>query len=129
MLLADTSFLDALWWMLIFFFWVMYFWIFIMVVSDLFRRHETSGVKKAVWLIFLILVPLVGVLVYLIANNDDMAKRNVQAAQKQKQEFDQYVQNVAGGSADEISKAKGLLDSGAISQAEFDQIKAKALAS
>ncbi len=128
MLVADTSFLDALWWMLVFFFWVMYFWIFITVVMDLFRRHDTSGVKKAVWIIFLIFVPLLGVLIYLIVNNDDMAKRNIEAAQRQKQDFDQYVQSVSSGSsAEEIAKAKQLLDSGAITQAEFDALKAKAL--
>ncbi len=101
----------------------------ITIFADVFRRHDIGGGKKTAWIVFTILVPFIGVFSYLIANSDDMAKRNIEAAQAQQAQFDQYVQSVSGGSAAEIEKAKQLLDSGAITQAEFDAIKAKALAS
>ncbi len=128
---ADYPFLDVLWTMLVFFGWVIWFWLLITVFADLFRRHDASGGKKVLWMIFVIFVPFIGVFAYLIANGDDMAKRNVRQAQAQQAQFDDYVKTVAssGGAADEIDKAKKLLDSGAISQAEFDAIKTKALAS
>jgi hypothetical protein len=127
---ADYPFLDILWTMLIFFLWIAWFWILITVFADIFRRDDTSGVGKVLWIIFVILVPFLGVFVYLIANHDGMTKRNIERAQSQKAQMDDYVRSVAGGSggaAAEIEKAKGLLDSGAITQAEFDAIKAKAL--
>ncbi len=126
---ADYPFLDILWTMLIFFLWIAWFWILITVFADIFRRHDTSGVGKVLWLIFVILVPFLGVFVYLIANHDGMTKRNIERAQSQQAHMDDYVRSVAssGGAAAEIEKAKGLLDSGAITQAEFDSIKAKAL--
>jgi putative oligomerization/nucleic acid binding protein/phospholipase D-like protein len=126
---ADYPFLDILWTMLIFFLWIAWFWILITVFADIFRRHDTSGVGKVLWLIFVILVPFLGVFVYLIANHDGMTKRNIERAQSQQAQMDDYVRSVAssGGAAAEIEKAKGLLDSGAITQAEFDSIKAKAL--
>ncbi len=130
MLLAyDYPFLDILWTMLIIFAWVIWFWILITCFVDLFRRKDASGFKKVIWVIFMICVPFLGVLIYLLANHDGMADRSIQQAQAQQEQFDQYVKQTAGGSAAEIEKAKGLLDSGAISQAEFDSIKAKALAS
>jgi hypothetical protein len=115
--------------MLIFFAWVIWFWLLITVFADIFRRRDIGGGMKAVWIVFTIVLPYLGVLVYLIANHDSMAERNVRQAQAQRAEFDQYVQSVAGsgGAAAEIEKAKGLLDSGAITQAEFDAMKAKAL--
>jgi hypothetical protein len=99
------------------------------VFADIFRRHDTSGFGKVLWLIFVILVPFLGVFVYLIANHDGMTKRNIERMQSQQAQMDDYVRSVAagGGAAGEIEKAKGLLDSGAITQAEFDSIKAKAL--
>jgi hypothetical protein len=126
---ADYPFLDVLWTMLIFFAWVIWFWLLITVFADIFRRRDIGGGMKAVWIVFTIVLPYLGVLVYLIANHDSMAERNVRQAQAQRAEFDQYVQSVAGsgGAAAEIEKAKGLLDSGAITQAEFDAIKQKAL--
>ena len=126
---ADYPFLDILWTMLIFFLWIAWFWILITVFADIFRRHDTSGFGKVLWLIFVILVPFLGVFVYLIANHDGMTKRNIERMQNQQAQMDDYVRSVAagGGAAAEIEKAKGLLDSGAISQAEFDSIKAKAL--
>ncbi len=130
MLAADYPFLDVLWTMLIFFLWVIWFWILITVFIDLFRRKDTSGVSKVLWIIFVILVPFLGVFVYLLVNHDGMADRNIAQAQAQRSQMDQYVRETAGsgGAAAEIEKAKGLLDSGAISQQEFDAIKAKALA-
>ena len=126
---ADYPFLDILWTMLIFFLWIAWFWILITVFADIFRRHDTSGFGKVLWLIFVILVPFLGVFVYLIANHDGMTKRNIERMQSQQAQMDDYVRSVAGsgGAAAEIAKAKGLLDSGAITQAEFDSIKAKAL--
>ncbi len=130
MLAADYPFLDILWTMFIFFLFVIWIWILITVFVDIFRRKDTSGFAKAAWIIFVILLPYLGVLIYLIANHDGMADRNLAHIQKQQQATDAYIQTVAGsgGAAGEIEKAKGLLDSGAITQAEFDAIKAKALA-
>ena len=130
MLAADYPFLDVLWTMLIFFLWIIWFWILITVFIDLFRRKDTSGVSKVLWIIFVILVPFLGVFIYLLVNHDGMADRNIAQAQAQRAQMDQYVRDTAGsgGAAAEIEKAKGLLDSGAISQSEFDAIKAKALA-
>jgi hypothetical protein len=129
-LAADYPFLNILWSMIIFFAWVAWIWVLVMIVSDLFRRHDKSGMGKAVWLVFLILIPFVGVLAYLIANGNGMAQRNAERTQAAQAQFTDYVQSVAanGGSANEIAKAKELLDSGAISQPEFDQLKAKVLA-
>ena len=130
MLIADYTFLEGLWWMFVFFAWVIWFWLLITVFADIFRRRDTSGFSKVLWIIFVIILPFLGVFVYLIANHEGMADRNVERAQSQQAQMDQYVKSVAGGggSAAEIEKAKGLLDSGAITQAEFDSIKAKALA-
>ena len=129
-MLADYTFLEGLWWMFVFFAWVIWFWLLITIFADIFRRRDTSGGTKVLWIIFVILLPFLGVFVYLIANHDGMAERNIERAQAQQQATDSYIQSVAGsgGAAAEIEKAKGLLDSGAISQAEFDAIKAKALA-
>jgi hypothetical protein len=130
-LAADYPFLDVLWTMLIIFAWVIWFWLLITIFADLFRRKDTSGFVKVLWIIFVIILPFLGVFVYLIAEHDGMTERNLQRAKDDKAQFDQYVQSVAssgGGAAAEIEKAKGLLDSGAISQAEFDAIKQKALA-
>ena len=128
MLAADYPFLDILWTMLIFFLFVIWIWILFTVLADLFRRKDTSGWVKAIWIVFLIFVPYLGVLIYLIINHSGMADRNIEQMQKQQEATDAYIKSVAGGSAAEIEKAKGLLDSGAITQAEFDQLKAKALA-
>jgi Short C-terminal domain/Phospholipase_D-nuclease N-terminal len=124
---ADYPFLDVLWTMILFFCWVAWIWIVITVFIDLFRRHDISGWGKAAWIVFVVVVPFLGVLVYLIAQHDGMRERTVKQAQEQKQAFDQYVREAAGGPAGEIAKAKELLDQGAISQAEFDALKAKAL--
>jgi hypothetical protein len=129
-LASDYPFLDILWTMFIFFLFIIWIWILITVFADVFRRKDIGGGMKALWIIFVIVLPYLGVLIYLIANHDGMADRNIAQMQKQQQATDAYIQSVAGsgGAAAEIEKAKGLLDSGAITQAEFDSIKAKALA-
>jgi hypothetical protein len=130
-LAADYPFLDVLWTMLVFFLWIAWFWLVILVVLDIFRRRDIGGGKKTIWLLFILLVPFLGVFVYLIANSDDMARRRAAEMQTAQVQTDEYIRSVAGsgGAAAEIERAKGLLDSGAITQAEFDAIKAKALAS
>jgi hypothetical protein len=128
-LAADYPFLDILWTMFIFFLFVIWIWILITVFVDIFRRKDTSGFSKALWIIFVIVLPYLGVLIYLIANHEGMADRNMAQMQRQQEQTDAYIKSVAGGSAAEIEKAKGLLDSGAITQAEFDTLKQKALAS
>jgi hypothetical protein len=132
-LAADYPFLNILWSMIIFFAWVIWIWIMIIILSDVFRRRDISGWGKAAWIVFLIVLPFLGVLVYLIAQHDGMAQRSEEAAKSQKAQFDDYVRNVGGGAggggaAAEIDKAKQLLDSGAITQDEFAALKAKALA-
>jgi hypothetical protein len=130
LLAADYPFLDVLWTMLVIFAWIIWFWLLITVFSDLFRRHDTSGFTKVLWIIFVIILPFLGVFIYLIVNHDGMTERSMKQAQAAQAQMDDYVRSVAasgGGAAAEIEKAKGLLDSGAITQAEFDAIKAKAL--
>jgi hypothetical protein len=115
--------------MLVIFAWVIWFWLLITVFADLFRRHDIGGGKKVVWIIFVILLPFLGVFVYLISQGHGMTERNEKQLRAQQAHMDDYVKSVAGGggAAAEIEKAKALLDSGAISQAEYDSIKAKAL--
>jgi hypothetical protein len=127
---ADYPFLDVLWTMLIFFLWVIWFWILIGIISDIFRRHDISGWSKALWCIFVIFLPLLGVLVYVGVNGKGMAERNTKSAQAAQTQMDDYVRSVAtsGGAAAEIEKAKQLLDSGAIDAEEYAALKQKALA-
>jgi hypothetical protein len=128
-LASDYPFLDVLWTMLVFFGWVIWFWLLITVFSDLFRRHDISGWGKAGWIVLCIVLPFLGVLIYLIAQGQHMAERRASDMQAARSQMDQYVRETAGGGGPtaEIANAKQLLDSGAISQAEFDQIKQKAL--
>ena len=130
---ADYPFLDVLWTMIIFFCWVAWIWLLILIISDLFRR-DVSGWAKAAWVVALIILPVLGTLIYLIAEGKGMTERRVRDMQVSQANFDDYVRKVAAdggtaGSAGEIQRAKELLDSGAINQAEFEQLKAKALAS
>jgi hypothetical protein len=127
---TSYPFLDILWTTLIFFAWVIFIWIAITVLIDVFRRDDLSGWGKAGWTIFIVILPWIGVLVYLIAQHDGMAQRRAKDVASSQAQFDDAVRKAAatGGAAAEIEKAKQLLDSGAISQAEFDAIKAKALA-
>ena len=131
LLAADYPFLDVLWTMLIFFLCIAWFWLVILVVIDIFRRHDIGGGKKTIWLLFILFVPFLGVFVYLFTNSDDMARRRAAEMQTAQAQTDEYIRSVASSSGPtaEIERAKGLLDSGAITQEEFDAIKAKALAS
>ncbi len=131
MLLATSyPFLEVFWTMLIFFAFVIWIWILITVLIDIFRRHDTSGFAKVLWIIFIIVLPYLGVFVYLIAEHKGMTERAIKQQEAAQSQMDKYVQSVAAQTdpAEQIAKAKGLLDSGTISQAEFDQIKQKALA-
>jgi hypothetical protein len=122
------SFGNVLWTMILFFCWIAWIWLLVIILSDLFRR-DISGWAKAAWCIFLIFLPFLGALIYLIAEGKNMTQRRVTEAQVAQTEFDHYVRKVAadGGSAGEIERAKQLLDSGAINQEEFDKLMAKAL--
>ena len=126
---ADYPFMDVFWSMIIFFFWVIWIWIVITVLIDVFRRDDIGGWAKAAWVIFVVILPWLGVLIYLIAQHDGMQKRSTNQALAQRQALDDHVREAAGGgSAAEIAKAKELLDAGAITQNEFEALKAKALA-
>src|SRR4029077_6700197 len=125
---ASYPFLDVLWSMVIFFAFVIWIWLLITVFADVFRRKDIGGGMKAVWIIFVILLPYLGVLIYLIAGHNGMADRSAEQMSAAKAQQDAYIKSVASTSpTDQIAQAKQLLDSGAISQAEFDTIKAKAL--
>jgi hypothetical protein len=127
---ADYPLLDVFWTMLIFFVWIAWFMLLFMIIADIFRRHDIGGGGKTGWMIFVILLPFLGVFIYLISQSAGMSERDLAQAQNQKAQFDAYVQSAAGsgGAATEIEKAKQLLDTGAITQGEFDAIKTKALA-
>jgi energy-coupling factor transporter transmembrane protein EcfT len=120
--------LNIFWTLIIFFAWVVWIWMMIVILTDVFRRTDIGGWAKAAWVVFLIILPFVGVLVYLIAEHKGMEERQSEASQQAQQQTDQYIRSVAGGPTNEIEKAKSLLDSGAITQTEFDSLKAKALA-
>ena len=126
---ADFPFLEFLWAMIVFFAWIAWIWIAITCFIDIFRRHDIGGGHKALWVVFIIIVPFLGVLVYLIAQHDGMRERSMEQAKSQQAAMDEYVRQTAGGSASEIAKAKELHDAGTITQEEFDAIKAKALSS
>jgi hypothetical protein len=121
---------DVLLWMLEFFFFVIWFWLLLGIFSDLFRDQELSGGLKAVWVVVLVLFPYLGILVYLIARGKGMTERGIKANQEVQAQVDARIRAAAGTTdspADQISKAKGLLDSGAIDQSEFDALKTRAL--
>ena len=128
-----SSFWDVVWFFLAIFLWVAFFMVLFMVIGDLFRDTTTSGVGKAIWAIVLIFLPFLGTFIYLIARGSGMSERALASAKRQQEMQDEYVRTVAGssgggaGAADQIEKAKSLLDSGAISQDEFNALKAKAL--
>jgi hypothetical protein len=133
MVLADSSYplLNLFWSMCIFFLWVAWIWILIMVFIDIFRSHDLSGWAKALWFVFVLFIPLLGVLVYLIARGGKMSERAAQQAQQQDAEARAYIQDAAGSpasSADQLAKLADLRDRGVITAAEFDREKAKVLA-
>jgi hypothetical protein len=119
-----------MWSMFVFFAWILFFWMLFVVFGDLFSRHDVSGWAKAGWTLFVIVLPFLGIFVYLISQGRGMGERAQQRAQAQQSQMDDYVRSVAssGSATDEIAKGKQLLDSGAITQAEFDALKNKALA-
>jgi hypothetical protein len=125
---ADYPFLDVFWSILVFFLWFVWIWIVITVLIDIFRRDDIGGWSKALWVVFVVVLPWLGVLIYLIAQHDGMRDRSMRQAQQQQQAFDSYVREAAGGSAEQIAKAKALRDDGTITEEEFQTLKAKALA-
>src|SRR5436305_14516564 len=127
--LAAYTFGDVMWTMFVFFVWILFFWLLFGVFGDLFGRHDISGWAKAGWTVFVIILPFLGIFVYLISQGKAMGERAQQKAQAQQSQVDDYVRSVASsGPTEEIARGKELFDSGAITQAEFDQLKAKALA-
>ena len=134
-LAASSSYplLDAFWTILEIFLWVIWIWILITVFLDIFRSHDLSGGKKALWFVFVLFIPLVGVLVYLIARGGSMHERAVRQAQHQDEAFRRYVQQAAGekpaSTADQLEKLAGLRDRGVITPEEFQHEKDKLLTS
>ena len=132
MLATDYPFLDVMWTMAIFFVWILWFWLLFTVFADIFRRHDLSGLGKTGWIVFAILLPFLGVFIYLITQNVGMTERSLQRSRAARDRFDDDIRRTAGGSgggaAAEIDRAKQLLDSGTITQAEFEALKQKALA-
>lgn len=133
MLAVVYPFLEVFWTILIFFAFVVWLWLLFTVFADIFRRQDTSGWVKVLWVAFIIILPFLGVFVYIIAEHSGMTERTIERQRAAQSEFDSYVKSVAGqgengGPASEIAKAKQLLDSGSITQAEFDEIKRHALA-
>jgi hypothetical protein len=131
MIIATSyPFLEVFWTMLIFFAFVVWLWILFTVITDIFRRHDTSGFMKVLWMIFIIVLPYFGVFVYLIVEHQGMTERALKQQQAVQSQMDDYVKSVAGKTspAEQIAKAKQLLDAGTLTQAEFDQIKQQALA-
>jgi hypothetical protein len=128
---ADYPFLELVGTMAVFFLWVIWFWTLIIVLSDVFRRSDLSGGGKAGWTLFVIFLPFLGVLSYLIAHGDGLGERREadSRAAHAAQSYEPMTNGSAnGGAASEIAKAKSLLDAGTITEAEFDGLKAKALA-
>jgi phospholipase D-like protein/putative oligomerization/nucleic acid binding protein len=127
----NYPFLDVMWTFIVFFAWVIWFWILITVLMDLYRRHDVSGWGKAGWTVFVIVLPFLGVLIYLIAYGKGMAERQAGEVADAQQQTDAYIRSVAASSdpAEQIAKGKQLLDSGAITAEEFDALKRRALAS
>lgn len=124
------SFWDFFWFIISFFLLMAYLMVLFQVITDLFRDRDASGWSKAIWVFFLVFLPMLTALIYLIARGKGMTERNIAAAQAAQADAEAYIRSVstgAGSPADEIARAKALLDSGAISQAEFDALKAKAL--
>ena len=122
--------LGAFWTIFEIFLWIIWFWILITVFIDIFRSHDLSGGAKALWFLFVLFIPLIGVVVYLIARGDKMHEHGVQAARQQDEAARSYIQQVAGSnSADELAKLADLRDRGVITAQEFEQQKAKILAS
>jgi len=134
MFLASSSYsypiLGVFWTIFMIFLWVIWFWILITIIIDIFRSHDLSGWAKALWFVFILFLPLIGVLVYLITRGGKMHERQLRQAHRQEEQLRSYVQEVAGSqsSADQLAKLADLRDRGVITAAEFDREKAKILA-
>jgi hypothetical protein len=127
---AQYPFLSVMWTLLVIFGWVIWFWLLIIIFGDLFRRHDIGGWAKAAWTIFVIVLPFIGVLIYMITQSKGMAERQTAQTQAAQSQFDQYVRTVASDQSPstQIEKAKSLLDSGSITKDEFEEIKRRAIA-
>ncbi len=126
-----NSFWDFFWFIISFFLLMAYLMVLFQIIGDLFRDKETSGLMKAVWILFLIFLPILTALVYLIVRGKSMTERNVSAVREAQQSQEEYIRSVSASAAtptDEIARAKGLLDAGSISPEEYERLKAKALA-
>lgn len=130
MLIASYPFLEVFWTMLIFFAFFIWIWLLVVVFSDIFRRHDASGWVKVAWIVFIIILPYLGVFVYLIVEHAGMTERSVKQQKAMQTEMDDYVRSMAGQGdpTAQIAKAQELLKQGSITQSEFDQIKQRALA-
>jgi len=136
MTVAASSYplLNVMWTMLVFFCWILWFWLLFMVYADLFKRRDIGGAAKTGWVVFTLFLPYIGVLVYLIAQGRGMGERRLDEARQQKAEMDAYVASVVASSsnghdtAGQLNKAKALLDSGAITDDEYQALKRKVLA-
>jgi ABC-type multidrug transport system fused ATPase/permease subunit len=127
---STVRFLDVIWFIIVSFFFIAYLMVMFSIVSDLFRDRSTGGGAKAMWVLGLIFLPVLTALIYLFSRGDGMAERAMEQAQRVKAAQDDYIRTVATETspADQIAKAKELLDSGVIDQGEFEALKAKALA-
>jgi len=123
------SFWDIIWFIFVAYLFFAYLMVLFSVIADIFRNRDSSGIAKACWIVLLIVLPILTVIVYIIANGSGMAQRNVERSQEVQAQQESYIKNVAGGKSpsEQVAQAKSLLDSGAISQAEYESMKAKAL--
>jgi Phospholipase_D-nuclease N-terminal/Short C-terminal domain len=134
MIVADVSFSDIFWSILWFYFLFLWIMVLFHILGDLFRDHTLSAVTKTLWVLFLVFLPFLAALVYLLTRGKGMAERAAARQQQAQEQFEGYVRSVATPAdatatpADQIARAKELLDAGTIDQAEFDRLKAKALA-
>ena len=123
------SFWDIIWFIFVAYLFFAYLMVLFSVIADLFRNRDSSGIAKACWIVLLIVLPILTVIVYIIVNGSGMAERNAERAKEVRSQQESYIKDVAGGKspAEQVTQAKALLDSGAISQAEYESMKAKAL--
>jgi putative oligomerization/nucleic acid binding protein len=132
-LASSYPLLDVFWTMIVFFSWIIWIWLLVAVFADLFGRHDIGGWAKAGWTVMVLVLPFVGVLIYMISQSRSMAERKATETAAAQASFDTYVRSVASsngqGGVGEIDKAKQLLDSGAITQTEYETLKRRALAS
>ena len=129
MFAAEYPFLNILWTMIIFFAWVIWIWTVISILGDVFRRHDIGGGTKALWTFFIIFLPFLGVLIYLVSQGQGMSQRSAEQMKQTQKLYEQHIREVAGGggAASEIANAKALLEAGYITQEEYEALKRKAL--